>query len=166
MRAASTRVLVAFTLLVLAPAGVVAQTASSDQAPVGTAARSVLQLQRWFQLDEPFSQRLQFRFDGRPIPGYESLQLPTYQASAPLLQQGGLGILLTERVVPALELDCLKGPCTPVLERSIGLEARLSLGTFTPRVPESHLFVGTEFLRMPKGFSRRTMVGLAGLLDF
>lgn len=150
----------------VAPSIATGQTPGSDEPPVGTAARSVTQLQRWFQLDEPFSHQLQFRFDGRSVPGYEALQLPTYQASAPLLQQGGFGISLAERVVPALELECLKGPCKPVLEHTIGVQARLSLGTLTPRVPESHLFVGTDFVRMPRGFSRRTILGFGGLLDF
>jgi hypothetical protein len=166
--------LLAAGFVLLAHSSVLGQLPGADQSPPGSAARSLEQIERWFELDAPFSHHLQFRFDTRPVPTFETLRLPTYEGSALLLQRGDLTLSLSERVMPALELDCGR-TCRPTIEHTLGTDARLSLGAMFPQVPESHLMVGTSMVRMPRGgsvarmpggFSTRTMLGFGGLLDF
>ncbi len=152
-------------LVLFAPSGALGQVPGSDQAPKGSAARSLEQIQRWFELDAPFSHHLKFRFDTRPVPSFETLRLPTYEGHALLLQRGGLTLSLSERVMPALELDCSR-TCRPILEQTLGIDARFSLGAISTKIPESHLMVGTDLLRKTRGFSTRTMLSFGGLLDF
>jgi hypothetical protein len=165
MRSLQARGFLAISFVLWANSSVWAQSPGADQAPPGSAARSLEQIQRWFELDAPFSRGLRFRFDTRPVPTYETLLLPTYEGRATLLQRGGFALSLSERVMPAFELDC-RLTCRPILEHSLGIDARLSLGAISPRVPESHLMVGTDWVRMPKGFATRTMLGFGGRVDF
>jgi hypothetical protein len=135
-----------------------------DQPPPGTAMASLVQLQRWFELDAPFSRPLKISFDTRPVPTFETLLLPTFEGRGQLWQRGNLDVSLFERVVPALELDCRR-TCRPILEQSLGLDARLSFGGIGRQIPDTFLFARGEAVRLPKGFSTRALVGLGGLLD-
>lgn len=129
---------------------------------------TLAQVQRWFELDAPFSHRLKVSFDTRPIPTYEMLRLPTFEGRALLWQKGSLSLSLFERVTPALELDCSK-TCVPtegpLLQQSFGFDARADLGRVNRQIPSTFLFARPEMLRVGKGFYSRTLFGIGGLLD-
>jgi hypothetical protein len=135
-----------------------------DRPPPGSDLATLAQMQRWFELDAPFSRGLKFSFDTRSVPTFEALHLPTFEGRA-VWQRGSLNLSLFERVAPALELDC-RLTCAPVLEQSLGFDARASLGRVSRQVPETFLFVRGEAVRMPRGFAYRSLAGVGGLLDF
>jgi hypothetical protein len=120
---------------------------------------------RWFQLEQPFARGLRLHFDARPLPTYEILHLPTFEGSATLTLSNALQLSLMERVTPAPELSCTL-TCSVVVERSLSLDARLSLGSLAATVPQTYLFARGDALRQPRGFSTRSLIGLGGLLDF
>jgi hypothetical protein len=93
------------------------------------------------------------------------LRLPTYEGRAYLLEQGRLAVSLFEKNVPALELDCAS-TCVPLLEQSLGVEARYSLGRVSSRIPDTFVSTRTEAVRMQRGFYSRSIIGVGGLLDF
>lgn len=88
-RSLQARRLLAISFVLWANSSAWAQAPVTDQAPPGSAARSLEQIQRWFELEAPFSRGLRFRFDTRPVPMYETLRLATYEGHATLLQRGG-----------------------------------------------------------------------------
>ncbi len=120
----------------------------------------------------PFPKPLRLNFSSTPVPGYEALRLPTFNAESVWFEQGRLSLLTFTRVSPGVELDCAR-LCQPLLDTSLGAEARFELGG-AGVVPESHLFLrGERGIALPiaaggaqpRGFSRLT-AGFAGLLDF
>jgi hypothetical protein len=131
----------------------------------GTSSASLVQIQRWFELDAPFSRHLKFTFDTRPAPTFETLQIPSFEGRASLWNSGRLELSLFERVGPTLELDCM-GTCQPVVQRKVGIDFSAHLGAVTHQVPDTFLFFRSERLRQPRGFSSRTWLGVGGLLDF
>lgn len=137
---------------------------ASDHPPPGSATATLEQVQRWFQLDAPFSKRLKVTFDIRPAPTYEMLSLPMYEGRAVLFEHGNFNVTLFERVAPGLALDC-RLTCASTLEYSLGAEARLKLGAVNHRIPETHLSVLGGALRGGRGFSVRSLIGIGGLLD-
>jgi hypothetical protein len=141
-------------------------TLSGDRPPPGSASASIDQVERWFQLETPFSRRLRLSFDARPTPTFEPLRLPTFEGRAVLFEQGRLSLSLFERVAPAMQLDCLL-TCTATvpLDYSLGVDARLRLGAADRRVPETFLFALGAATRMPLGIGARTLFGVGGLLD-
>jgi len=139
--------------------------AASIQPPQTSALAAVMRTHRWLQLTPPFSQPLRITFDARPTPTFEMLRLPTYEGRAYLLEQGRLAVSLFEKNVPALELDCAS-TCVPLLEQSLGVEARYSLGRVSSRIPDTFVSTRTEAVRMQRGFYSRSIIGVGGLLDF
>lgn len=121
--------------------------------------------ERWFELEQPFTRGLRLRFDARPLPSYETLHLPTFEGTALLALSNALQFSLRERVAPAAELSCTL-TCSLVLERSLSLDARLTLGRLAAPVPQTSLFARGDAVRQPRGFASRALVGLSGLLDF
>jgi hypothetical protein len=134
-----------------------------DRPPPGSATASLNQIQRWFELDAPFSRPLKISFDTRPTPTFEALEWPTFEGRATLWQRGNLDVSLFERAAPAVELGC-RFTCVPILEHSFGLDTRLSFGRISRQIPDSFLFIRGDVARTPR-FSMRTLVGLGGLLD-
>ncbi|HEY5954972.1 MAG TPA: hypothetical protein VIV60_00415, partial [Polyangiaceae bacterium] len=133
------RARIAFFGLLLTATGLGGARGSAEPSPLNA------KVERWFQLDQPFSASLRLRFDARPLPTYETLRLPTFEGSATLLGSG-LQLSLFERVAPASELDC-RLTCQVVLERSLGLDARLSLGSLAANVPQTYLFMRNDAVR-------------------
>lgn len=164
MRSLGTVSFIALTVT-LSSRAVPAQTAARAQSPTVGVASSLTQLQRWFELEAPFSRPLKLRFDTRPVPTYEALQLPTFEGVGTLWRNGPLSISLLERVAPAIELDC-RLTCAPILEQYLGAEGRISLGAVGPRIPASYVSLGAGVVRKPWGFASRGMLHLGGLLDF
>ncbi len=100
---------------------------------------------------------------GRPILSADGILQP-YRLEALWLQQGPLELRTFQRVEQSVELDCTL-TCQPVLERSVGVEAKLKLGAPSRAVPETHLFArGESFLSALRSGQRLTF-GLGGLLD-
>jgi hypothetical protein len=131
----------------------------------------------WFphlELEFPALKPFGFSFTSTAVPGYETLRLPTFDASATLWQSGRFSLYAFSRVAPALELDCTV-LCQPVLEQAAGVSAQYSLGALAPRVPESFLYLGgarVQTVSWARGSSAqpragaRVLGGVAGLLDF
>ncbi len=131
----------------------------------------------WFprlELEFPALKPFRFSFASTTVPGYETLRLPTFDASATLWEKGRFGLYAFSRVAPALELDCTV-LCQPVLEQAAGGSVHYSLGALAPRVPDSFLYVGAarvQTVSWARGSSAqpragaRVLGGIAGLLDF
>jgi hypothetical protein len=131
----------------------------------GTSSASLVQIQRWFELDAPFSRHLKFTFDTRPAPTFEMLQLPSFEGRASLWNTGRIDLSLFEHVAPSLELDCM-ATCQSVLQHKIGIDFNAHLGAAGRKIPDTFLFFRNEGIRQPRGFTSRTLLGIGGLLDF
>jgi hypothetical protein len=131
----------------------------------GSVSASLVKIQRWFELEAPFSRPLKLSFDTRHVPGFEMLELPAFESRATLWQKGSLSVSLFERVAPAIELDCLRTPCAPILEQSLGLQARVGVGRIAKRVPDAFLFLGPQIVRRGPRLFSRSLFGIGGALD-
>lgn len=152
------------SLIVLGHAsGALAQGASS-QPSLPNSASATVGVERWFELEPPFSRRLRVSFDTRPTPGFEILQLPSFEGRGSLWRQGRFDLSLFERAAPAVGLACGL-TCSPTLEHSIGLEARIDAARISRQIPATFFFVQPAFVRFGTGFLTRTSLGFGGLLD-
>jgi hypothetical protein len=86
-----------------------------------------------------------------------------FEADAVWWESGPLSIRTFGRVQEAFELEC-RLVCEPVIEQSLGLEARLELGS-AGVISEAHLFARSELVVMPQPQSYRFKLGIGGLLD-
>jgi hypothetical protein len=100
---------------------------------------------------------------GQPILSADGILQP-YHLEALWLQRGPLELRSFQRVEQSVELDCTL-TCQPVLERSVGVEARLKLGAPSRAVPETHLFARGESFVSALRSGQRLTLGLGGLLD-
>lgn len=121
---------------------------------------------RWFQLDWPILVRpLTFSVSSTVVPTYEMLRWPTYDWEMLLWKKDSIGLHLFNRVLPAIELNCTKGACQPMLESTLGLEGRLNLGG-RGALPDNYLLMRREIVQEPvNGSYRRLKFGLGGALD-
>ena len=100
----------------------------------------------------------------QPILSAEGLLQP-YRLETLWLKSGRLELRSFQSVEQGMELDC-RLTCQPVLEHSVGLEARLKLGALHRAVPETYVFAkGAPILSALRGSSQRLTLGLGGLLD-
>lgn len=118
----------------------------------------------WFQLDWPLlGKPLTFSWNLAASPTYETLRWSTYDWNTILAQKGPISLQLFNRVLPAIELDCLAGVCQPKVEKTLGLEGRLNLGGRGIGIaPNTYLFLRTESVRNPIRNFQRFKLGLGG----
>ncbi len=116
---------------------------------------------RWFQLDWPALGRLSFSWNLTASPTYETLRWSTYDWNTMIAQKGPLSLRLFNRVLPAIELDCLSSVCQPTVERTLGLEGRLNLGG-NGITPSNYLFIRPETVMHPIRNYQRLKLGLSG----
>lgn len=90
--------------------------------------------------------------------------VPLYYGEAQWFQRGPASLWTVNYVEESSELECSL-ECQPVIERSVGAEARLELGG-GGRIPETHAFLRGDTLRQRHLTSQRLRLGLAGTLDF
>src|ERR1700690_2859263 len=99
---------------------------------------------RWFQLDLPLLGRpLTFSWNLTASPTYETLRWSTYDWNTMLALKGPISLQLFNRVLPAIEMDCLASVCQPMVEKTLGLEGRLNLGG-RGIMPNNYLFTRPE----------------------
>jgi hypothetical protein len=78
-----------------------------------------------------------------------------------LAQRGPISLQLFNRVLPAIEMDCLAGVCQPMVEKTLGLEGRLNLGG-GGIMPNNYLFARPEAVTNPIRNFHRFKLGLGG----
>jgi hypothetical protein len=87
----------------------------------------------------------------------------TFRAEALWFDRGGLSVRTIGASEAKLELDCLV-TCRPLVEHSMTVEARMSLGSPARVVPDAHFYSRTRLLA-PQGQSY-TAARAATLLEF
>ncbi len=147
---------------------VAAQTAIRHPSPFSELARAARDSDaniHWFKLELPvIGHSLWMSAQIGPMPTYELLRWPTYDWQMPLLTRGPLSLSAFNRVKPAIELDCTKGNCTPMLEKTLGMEMRLNLGG-RGVMPDNFLFMRRESVSDQIRTYQRMKFGVGGLLD-
>jgi hypothetical protein len=117
---------------------------------------------RWYQLQWPMlGKPLVFSWNLTASPTYETLRWSTYDWNTMLAQTGPISLQVFNRVLPAIELDCLSGVCQPMVERTLGIEGRLNLGG-NSITPNNYLFARPEAVMNPIRNYQRLKLGLGG----
>ncbi len=163
-------VLLVPSLVLLSAAALRAEPKSAaDPAGADTLGHELPALGPRLELRWPLSpQRVSFSL-AQPIASADG-PLQPYAAEAVWWSSGPLSLRSFDRVQQSFELDC-RVTCQPVLERSLGVEARLELGGGGV-VPETHLFARGSLVQTPAALAAvaprnfgRFQLGLGGQLD-
>jgi hypothetical protein len=82
------------------------------------------------------------------VTGYANGPLQLFRAESVWLELPGVRLLTLSSAERAFELDCVV-TCQPIVQRTVGVEARVLLPRFSPAIREPYVFFRQASLRTP-----------------